>query len=208
MDSPDRRRHWDRVFTEKAPNRVTWYQRHLQRSLELIELAGPDESAAIVDVGGGVSTLVDDLLDRGFRDLTVIDVAPAALDASKKRLGSRGAGVAWIEGDITALSLPADRYDLWHDRAVFHFLTERDHRRAYAEALAGSLRPGGHAIFSTFALTGPPRCSGLPVVRYDPATLLDELGSGFVLVTARDESHVAPSGKRQDFVYCLFRKLS
>jgi len=201
-----RNEHWNEVYCRREPNEVTWYQQHLSLSLRLMEQAGLPKSAGILDVGGGTSTLVDDLLDQGYDDLTVLDCSSSAIDAARSRLGVRAQQVQWLEDDIVTSRLPASRFDLWHDRAVFHFLVEEQDRAAYRASLERALRPDGHLIVATFALTGPERCSRLPVVRYDADTLQQELGSVFRLVATDEEAHRTPSGNQQDFLYCYFRR--
>ena len=199
----DSRRHWDRVYTTKAPEAVSWYQPHLARSLELIARAAPDPAAAIIDVGGGESTLVDDLLDRGYRDVTVLDISEAAIEVAKRRLGERAQAVSWLAADITKATLPEHRYDVWHDRAVFHFLTEASQRVAYVRQVKRAMRPQGHVIVATFGPEGPTQCSGLDVVRYDADALHDEFGPQFRLVEHATELHRTPAGATQQFLYCF-----
>ena len=201
------RSHWDRVYAAKDAAEVTWYQPHHAMSLQLIAETGVGASTSIIDVGGGTSTLVDDLLERGFTRLTVLDVSPVAIDHAKKRLGSRASEITWLEADVTQAELPPGGYDLWHDRAVFHFLTLPEQRAAYVVAVARALKPGGHLVLSTFGPEGPRSCSGLEVVRYSPDSLLRELGDGFELLKSVTEQHRAPSGARQQFVYCHFRNV-
>jgi 2-polyprenyl-3-methyl-5-hydroxy-6-metoxy-1,4-benzoquinol methylase len=165
---------------------------------------GPD--AAIIDVGGGESTLVDDLLDQGFRDITVLDISATALEVTQRRLGARGASVTWRVGDILELDLPAGVYDIWHDRAVFHFLTGDDQRRRYVAQVLKALKPGGHAIVGTFGPEGPEKCSGLPVSRYAPGELHGAFGAPFELLGSSVERHTTPSGAPQQFVYCYCRR--
>ena len=198
----DARIHWDRVYTTKAPDAVSWYRAHLETSLALIERAADDKSSRIIDVGGGESTLVDDLLLRGYRNLTVLDVSQVALDATGKRLGDAARQVRWIVADVTEAFLDQHAYDVWHDRAVFHFLTERKQREAYVRQVAHAVRPGGHVIVSTFGLEGPTRCSGLDVVRYDADSLRAEFGPRIHLVDSSKELHETPSGTTQQFLYC------
>lgn len=198
--------HWDAIYTQKRPGEVSWFQPHLAVSLELLANAGLSHDSRLIDVGGGASTLVDDLLARGVSDVTVLDISGQALAASKARLGARAKDVTWVEADVTQVRLPAASYDLWHDRAVFHFLTEADERRRYVEAMRGALKPSGHAILATFALQGPPRCSGLPVVRYSPETLQAQVGEGFKLIEAVEESHQTPANIAQRFIYCRFQR--
>ena len=162
--------------------------------------------ARIIDVGGGDSTLVDDLLRQGYVNLTVLDISSAALDRAKVRLGGTGSRVQWIEADISDAGLPADEFDLWHDRALFHFLTRSEMRAAYLASLARSLRSGGYAVMATFAENGPEQCSALPTSRYSKEALHGELGPSFELMDTRLEAHRKPQGGEQQFMYCLFRK--
>lgn len=201
----DRRAHWQSIYHRKAPEELTWFQAEPTISLELIERAGCEADDTILDVGAGSSRLVDGLLARGFRRVQVLDIAEAALAESKLRLGERAAQVEWIVGDLFEAELPT-QLCLWHDRAVFHFLTEAAQRRAYVERLLASLRPGGHAVIASFAEDGPERCSGLPVVRYSPRELDDTLGPELEQVASRREAHRTPSGGEQRFIYGLFRR--
>lgn len=200
------RSHWEHIYTSRAATSVSWYQPHAARSLGLIRRVAGPPTAAIIDVGGGASTLVDDLLAAGYEHPTVLDLSDTALAVARERLGLHAERVHWIAGNVTAIGLTGHAYDVWHDRAVFHFVTDEDERRAYVAQLLHALKPGGHAIIATFALDGPTECSGLPVMRYSPATLHAELGAGFVLVEYSDEAHVTPAGRTQRFVYCLFAK--
>jgi ubiquinone/menaquinone biosynthesis C-methylase UbiE len=200
------RGHWDKVYRSKDPTEVSWYRPHLDKSLELIACTGLGPDAAIIDVGGGASSLVDDLLDHGFRNITVVDISREALDIAKRRLGSRGAQVTWLVGDITTMSLPAEAYDLWHDRAVFHFLTESAQQKAYVEQVCCSVRKGGFAIVATFGPEGPEKCSGLPVSRYSLDELHAAFGDAFRLLERREERHHTPWGAEQEFIYCLCAK--
>lgn len=202
----DSKSHWENIYKTKASTQVSWYQEHLQISLRLIEQTGIEKTARIIDIGGGASTLVDDLLKRGFKQITVIDISSAAIDAARKRPGSLADDVTWIEADITKVALPHHYYDLWHDRAVFHFLTSAEERQRYVETVKQSLKPRGHVIISTFAPDGPPKCSGLDVVRYSPKSLHDEFGNEFELIESASEAHVTPSGTKQKFIYCYLRK--
>lgn len=198
--------HWDSVYSSKPSDRVSWFQPHADHSLQLIRATGAPLSAAIIDVGGGASTLVDDLLASGYSNLTVLDLSAAALSVAKARLQANAAKVQWLEADITTASLPAQAYDLWHDRAVFHFLTRQSERRAYVDAVLRSVRPGGHVIVATFADDGPTQCSGLPVMRYSADALHGEFGAPFTLVSHEREEHHTPAGAVQKFVYCYCRK--
>jgi SAM-dependent methyltransferase len=197
----DRRQHWEAVYSSKAADQVGWFQPHAASSLRLIEgCAGHD--AQIIDVGGGASVLVDDLLDAGYRNLTVLDLAESALAASRARLGTRAASVQWIAADITRADLPAARYDVWHDRAVFHFLTDPADRARYVAQVLKSVKPGGHVIVAAFGPGGPLQCSGLDVVRYAPDSLHAEFGAPFRLLGHETEIHYTPTGGEQEFVYC------
>lgn len=200
-----RQAHWDAVFAGRDEDRVSWFQATPEPSLELIARTGAGMAAAIVDVGGGASRLVDALVARGYRDVTVLDLAPAALAAARARLGAGAERVRWVVADITAWE-PARRHDLWHDRAAFHFLTEAADRAAYLARLRRGLAEGGHAIIGTFAPDGPERCSGLPVMRYDAEGLARELGAGFTLIESRRHAHLTPAGMVQQFQFSLFRR--
>ena len=198
--------HWEKVYSTKAPDTVSWFQRHAEQSLRLIRDTGVPTSAPIIDVGGGASTLVDDLLDSGYSAIMVLDLSAAALAAAQQRLGPRAIRVQWLEADVTTASLREHAYAVWHDRAAFHFLTTPEQRAAYVRAVLRAVIPGGHVIIATFADDGPTRCSGLPVMRYSPAQLHAEFGQQFELVKHAREAHQTPSGTVQQFVYCYFRK--
>jgi len=202
----DRKQHWEQVYATKASDSVSWFQEHAEQSLRLIHNTRLGKDAAIIDVGGGAATLVDDLAAEGYTDLTVLDLSSAALAVAKQRLGKYADAVHWMEGDITSVELPAQRFDIWHDRAVFHFLTDPADRRAYVERLMHAVRPGGHVIIATFAEDGPEKCSGLPVMRYQPETLRAELGDAFLLVEHEKAAHHTPLGAVQQFVYCRYSK--
>lgn len=197
--------HWENVYQTKAVDEVSWYRPHLEMSLSLIERAVQGTTSAVIDVGGGEATLVDDLVARGYRDVTVLDISRAAIDVAKGRLGAAGEPVNWITGDITRVSLEPARYDVWHDRAVFHFLTTAEDRDAYVRQVARSVRVGGHVIVATFGLDGPEMCSGLDVVRYDADHLHREFGPTFRLLDSVSELHETPWGAPQQFMYCLCR---
>lgn len=196
----ERQRHWERAYASKAEDEVSWFQDTPELSLALIAAAGVGRSARLVDVGGGASRLADALLDAGFRDITVLDIAEPGLAKTKARLGRRADEIAWLVADVTTWR-PAAQFDLWHDRAVFHFLTEAEDRRAYVEALRRALAPGGHVILAAFGPDGPEKCSGLPVVRYDAAAITKELGGDFALEEERSEAHVTPGGAAQPYRY-------
>jgi 2-polyprenyl-3-methyl-5-hydroxy-6-metoxy-1,4-benzoquinol methylase len=200
--------HWENVYTTKATDAVSWFQPHAQLSLDLIQSSAAGKEAGIIDVGGGASTLVDDLLAEGYSDITVLDLSAAAMAAARKRLGEQEKLVHWIEADITEADLPTKRYDIWHDRAVFHFLTTQKQRDAYVRTVYNSVKPGGHVIVATFAEDGPLQCSGLPVMRYRADELHDEFGDAFTLLDHRKEVHNTPSGAVQQFVYCYCRRIN
>ncbi|RKE25222.1 methyltransferase family protein [Paraburkholderia sp. BL23I1N1] len=202
----DSKEHWEELYRSKAPDAVSWYRPHLDTSLRLIGEVASDRNATIIDVGGGESTLVDDLVERGYRNLTVLDTSAVALNTTKRRLGTSASHIVWVESDITTAQLPQDRYDVWHDRAVFHFLTEPSQRDAYVQLLSAALRPGGHVVMGTFGPAGPTSCSGLHVMRYDANSLFAEMGPGFELSAAILEDHHTPAGATQQFLYCCFRK--
>jgi ubiquinone/menaquinone biosynthesis C-methylase UbiE len=197
--------HWENVYQAKAMDEVSWYRPHLDVSLRFIEDAAPDRGSAIIDVGGGEATLVDDLVARGYGDVTVLDISERAIDVAKTRLGPAAASLHWVTGDITKVELEADRYDLWHDRAVFHFLTEAEDRAAYVRQVARAAKPGGHVIVATFGPEGPDKCSGLDVVRYDPASLHGQFGPKFRRLDSIMELHETPWGTPQQFMYCFCR---
>ena len=196
--------HWENVYRSRAERDVSWFQERAEISLELIAATGIGPNAAVIDVGGGASRLVDALLDAGFTDLTVLDLSESALAAAKARLGARSEKVRWIAADVTAWDGP-QTCDLWHDRAAFHFLTDPNDRAAYAARVLRAVRPGGHVIVGTFALDGPERCSGLPVVRHDARSVGAALGPSFKLVDSRNHAHRTPTGAIQRFQFSRFR---
>lgn len=204
-DTEDRKQHWEGVYRTKTADQTSWYQARPEPSLELIRRAGVGADAAIIDIGGGASTLVDHLLEAGYRDLTVLDLSGAALDQARRRLGPAANAVNWIEADATEFK-PPRRYELWHDRAAFHFLTAAEARDGYRRALTSGLAAGGHAVIATFAPDGPARCSGLEVVRYDAAGLAAELGADFRLLASVWQSHRTPQGREQRFGFHLFER--
>jgi SAM-dependent methyltransferase len=201
----DAKSHWENVYTTKAPNSVSWYRPHLETSLELIEKVAPARSASIIDVGGGESTLVDDLLARGYQNICVLDVSPTAIEVTKQRLRQTAERVQWLVGDITKAKLPQFVFDLWHDRAVFHFLKTMEERAAYVRQVGISVKSGGHILVSTFGPQGPTKCSGLEVVRYDAESLHAEFGARFRLLESVKELHETPFGTTQQFLSCLCR---
>jgi ubiquinone/menaquinone biosynthesis C-methylase UbiE len=202
----DYRSHWKAVFDARASTEVSWYQPHLQLSLQLIARAGVAPDARIIDVGGGDSSLVDDLLERAFSDVTVLDIAPGAIKRAKERLAQAGAGVHWMEADIVNTQLPQAYFDVWHDRAVFHFLTDENLRQKYRQQAARTLKANGHLILATFAADGPDRCSGLPTMRYSEETLIREFQEEFLFVECQLERHMTPKRVEQRFIYCRFRR--
>ena len=205
MTGTDARKHWEKIYTEKAPDELSWYCAHLDASLSLIERASVSRSVAVIDVGGGESTLVDDLLARGYQNVTVLDISGAAIEANRRRMGSTAERVHWLVADITRVDLEPFAFDVWHDRAVFHFLTASDDRAAYVRQVARAVRTGGHVIVSTFGPEGPTRCSGLDVVRYDADSLHAEFGRRFRLMESSKQLHHTPFGTLQQFLYCYCR---
>lgn len=199
-------KHWQEVYAHKAPSSVSWFQDQPAPSLAMISATGLGPEASVIDVGAGASALVDNLLDRGFDSITVLDVSSQALAVTRARLAGRAAKVRWVVADLTAWAAPTAAFDIWHDRAVFHFLVSDEDHRAYVTALERALRPDGFVILATFSLSGPERCSGLPVMRHSPATLSAALGPGFVLIHATAEVHKTPGGATQDFIWCLFHR--
>ncbi len=197
--------HWEHIYETKAPTQVSWYQEHARFSLQYIRNTGIQKIDAIIDVGGGASTLVDDLIADGYQSISILDVSAVALQLARQRLGKHAVGVNWIEADITQADLPEQAYDLWHDRAVFHFLTQAMDRQRYIDAVRRSVRVGGHIILATFAPDGPDRCSGLEVVRYSPESLHHEFGRDFEVVDSTAETHHTPFGTEQKFIYCYCR---
>jgi 2-polyprenyl-3-methyl-5-hydroxy-6-metoxy-1,4-benzoquinol methylase len=194
--------HWEHIYETKGPTRVSWYQEHARYSLQFIHKTGVQKTDHIIDIGGGASTLADDLIADGFQNISVLDVSETALQLARQRLGVSAARVNWIEADITQADLPVQAYDLWHDRAVFHFLTQAADRQRYINTVRQAVRTGGHVIVATFAPDGPDHCSGLEVVRYSPESLHDEFGEGFELKDSTRETHHTPFGTEQKFIYC------
>jgi ubiquinone/menaquinone biosynthesis C-methylase UbiE len=198
--------HWENIYETKDATQVSWFQQHPELSLRFIEETRVDKAGQIIDVGGGASTLVDDLLANEYENVTVLDISLAALQVAQQRLGSFASRVTWLEADVTQVKLPYRFYDVWHDRAVFHFLTREEDRARYVKAVQHSVKTGGHVIVATFGLEGPLRCSGLEVVRYSPDSLHDEFGNDFELVDTTNELHQTPFGTEQKFIYCYCRK--
>jgi SAM-dependent methyltransferase len=202
----DRKRHWNHVFETKAEQDVSWFEALPDTSLQLLEAAGLDADTCVLDVGGGDSRLIDHLAARGMACLAVLDVSGAALARASARLGLRAAIPTWLEADVTG-AWTLKPMDIWHDRAVFHFLTSLDDRERYRLHLLQILKPGGSAIVATFSLDGPEQCSGLPVQRYSPDTLSAELGPELEMLEALPHVHTTPWGSRQSFVYCRFKRV-
>lgn len=200
------RTHWERIYRTRGVREVSWFQEHAAQSIELIKKTGVSLAAKIIDVGGGASTLVDDLLDRGYSEITVLEISGTALRRSKNRLGRRASLVTWLELDITRAELKPNFYDVWHDRAVFHFLTDETDRAQYIRAVCRSVKAGGHIIVASFGLGGPEKCSGLSVVRYSAESMHREFGDDFKLVHTTTEVHHTPFGTDQQFIYCYCRK--
>lgn len=202
MDAKD---HWERLYRTKGPDEMSWFEPEATLSLALVQRVAPTRDEAIIDVGAGAATLVDGLLDAGYRHVTVLDVSAAALAQAQRRLGDRARAVEWLEADILSATLPDQAFDVWHDRAVFHFLTEARDRHTYVTRVRRALRPGGFALVATFAADGPSRCSGLDVARYSPDALHAEFGAGFRLLSSDRMTHRTPWGAEQAFTYCLCR---
>ena len=200
-----REAHWDGVYTRKGRDEVSWYRAHLERSLAWIEAYAPGHGAHVVDMGAGASTLVDDLLERGFTRVSAADLSAVALEVSRERLGARAESVRWVVGDATEALLEDASVDLWHDRAVFHFLVEPERRDAYVDQVRRCVRSGGHVVIATFAPDGPEKCSGLPVARYDADALLAAFGDGFERVEDAREVHSTPWGSPQAFTWVVLR---
>ena len=197
--------HWENVYRNKNFDVVSWYAPHLGESLRLIGQLTPDKTAAIVDIGGGESTLVDDLLHCNYLDVSVLDISATAVEFTRQRLGAKAKDVSWHVGNVTQYDFGSKQFDLWHDRAVFHFLTEPTARRAYVELVRRSVKPGGHVLMATFGPNGPLKCSDLDVVRYDDQSLHHEFGEGFQMLGSKLTEHNTPMGIRQQFLYCWCR---
>ena len=201
----DNKEHWEKVYATKAPDAVSWYAPHLETSLNLIHQASANKDDAIIDIGGGEATLVDDLLSDGYKDISVLDISQKAIDVARARMGKQANQVHWHCADITQATLPQNYFDVWHDRAVFHFLTEEAQRVKYVEQVMHSVKHGGYVIMSTFGPEGPEKCSGLEVVCYDAERLHDEFGKTFKLIQSSTELHKTPMGSTQQFLYCFCR---
>jgi len=205
LSDEDRKNHWENVYTTKAEDEVSWFQDDPAISLELIGLIGAAPQSSIIDIGGGASRLVDRLVTRGFSRVTVLDISKAALEVARRRLGDCADAAQWVVADVTRWT-PAQSFDIWHDRAAFHFLGDRSDRAAYVACLKKAVPIGGHVIIGTFAIDGPEKCSGLPVSRYDAASLAGQFGEGFELLAERRQDHTTPWKSQQRFQFCVFRR--
>jgi ubiquinone/menaquinone biosynthesis C-methylase UbiE len=197
--------HWENIYNTKLPTEMSWYQKYPSLSLKLIKTSGIEAKHSIIDVGGGTSLLVDSLLEKGFKRLAVLDISHSALDIAKSRLGTRAENVKWYEADATEFQ-PPKQFDLWHDRAVFHFLTDEEAQRKYVEVLKRTLVSGGYLVISTFAIDGPKKCSGRDTVKYEVSSMSAKLGGEFRLLEFLDELHITPGKKEQKFTYFLYKR--
>lgn len=195
--------HWQSIYQEKDTSKVSWFQEHADTAVRIIQQYESNKDAQIIDIGAGASPLVDDLLDHGYNNIEVLDISAEALAIAQERLGDKQNNVVWHSADILQAKLPAHHYDVWHDRAVFHFLTNEDDRQRYVEQVCHALKPGGKVVISTFGPEGPLKCSGLPIVRYSHDALHGEFGSTFTLLEHGQEDHLTPDGSVQKFVYCF-----
>ncbi|MEX0619313.1 MAG: class I SAM-dependent methyltransferase [Pseudohongiellaceae bacterium] len=198
--------HWEKVYSSKKADEVSWFQRHAELSLKIIRDNHVPADGAIIDVGGGASILVDDLIENGYSEITVLDLSATALEKAKARLGAKASSVRWLEANVLDVDLPANGYDVWHDRAVFHFLTSHTERHRYVQQVLRAVKPGGLVIVATFAEDGPDKCSGLPVMRYSTSALHSEFGKPFELLGSEPELHRTPAGNEQKFVYCFCKR--
>ena len=198
--------HWEQVYKTRSIDRVGWYKSHLQTSLTWIKELDLAKDDPVIDVGGGASTLVDDLLESGFKSISVLDISDEALSLVKERLGKKKDLITWLTGDVTTFDFQPNSYELWHDRAVFHFLTTHEQQQKYRDNLLKALKAGGNLVVGTFAPEAPPMCSGLPIQRYSAEQLENTLGIEFKLKRHHKEMHITPGGVEQMYLYCLFRK--
>ena len=201
----NRKDHWERIYQKHAPTEVGWYQAYPERSLKLINNTGVGNDSRIIDIGGGTSKLSEHLHHKGYKKLEVLDISKKSIEKARSQIGEKSSRINWIEADVTKYSF-RKQYDVWHDRAVFHFLAKEEDRKGYVNSLNQALKLNGHLIIATFSLDAPSKCSGLPVVRYSPEILQNELGDNFNLVEALVEDHVTPSGVKQNFIFCRFIK--
>ena len=200
--------HWENIYNTKDSAEVSWFKPHIAASLKIISNLNIQKSEPIIDVGGGASTLADDLLKEGFQDITVLDISKKALEVAQERLGKQSKKIQWIEGDVTQVKLTEKYYGIWHERAVFHFLTSSEEKRNYIDLLERSLKSTGHVVMAVFSLKGPTKCSGLEIIRYSPESLQSELGEIFKLIKEFTEIHQTPFGTIQDFIYCHFQRIA
>ncbi|MBP6747524.1 class I SAM-dependent methyltransferase [bacterium] len=198
----EEKQHWEKVYETKAADAVSWYQPHLEKSLQLILSSAPSRTNQIIDVGGGESTLVDDLIEAGYKNISVLDISEKAIDVCRNRLSERSSSVTWLAANILKAELPEKFYDVWHDRAVFHFLTSEAQRLEYVHQVTKAVKTGGHVIVATFGPQGPEKCSGLTTMRYDADALHNEFGTRFRLIESATELHNTPFGTTQQFLYC------
>jgi ubiquinone/menaquinone biosynthesis C-methylase UbiE len=198
--------HWQQVYSTRQTDNLGWYKPHLTTSMSWIKALNLAPEDPVIDVGGGASTLVDDLLELDYQSVSVLDISDHAISAARQRLAKKAAMVTWLVGDITSIDLPTNYYKLWHDRAVFHFLTEQEQQQKYRHNLLKSLKPGGYLVIGTFAPEAPAICSGLPVQRYSPEQLVKALGEELELMRHHKELHITPGGVEQMYLYCQFRK--
>jgi len=206
LNKLDIKEHWEQVYSTKPANCLGWYEPHLQISMTWLKELGLDKDIQIIDIGSGASTFVDDLFLEGYQNITILDISKTALSVTRERLHSLAKQPLFLEGDITSINLPTNKYNVWHDRAVFHFLTEQKQQRSYLNNLHDGLKPGGHLVIGTFAPEAPPKCSGLPVQRYSLETLENTLGVEYRLEQHCKQLHITPGGVEQIYLYCQFRK--
>lgn len=199
------KQHWNDIYVKNTSSEISWFQQHAKLSLQLITSTNIDASASIIDVGGGMSPLACDLVEQGFTNISIMDLSNAALKRSQAHLGKNALKINWIEANILEYDLPSYAYDIWHDRAVFHFLTTKNQRDVYIKKVSSALKPGGHIVIATFAEDGPKQCSGLPVMRYNVEQLQQQFGESFRLMQNLQESHITPDGIEQKFIYCLYK---
>ena len=202
----NRKKHWGNVYQEKSPSELSWYQKESKLSMELIRYTNVASNEAIIDVGGGASVLVDHLVKECYTNLSVLDISENALASAKKRLGDSAKSIEWIVSDITQFDAP-QKFSLWHDRALFHFLTDPSDREIYVKTLKNAIKPEGHLIIATFAIGGPGKCSGLEIVQYDSEKMISEIGDNFQLIEERKEVHITPAKKEQKFIFFRFLKV-
>jgi len=196
--------HWEEIYSTRSASQVGWYAAHLETSIKWITELKLAPEDPLIDIGGGASTLVDDLLKSGHRNLTVLDLSRRALQLSQQRLNQQSSAITWLNGDVTEIELPPKYFCMWHDRAVFHFLIEAEAQQQYRDAMLKTLKIGGYFLIGTFSPDAPPQCSGLPVQRYTSDLLGKIFGKEFELKRQQNEIHYTPSGVEQAYIYCLF----